>query len=109
MCGVVERAEVGRRGSKSRPERGCERITGEEIAGRARPGRALGSSPWLSLEDRGGNVDGSALSLCCSRVHRLQGPVLVWNCSLSPESCPKLLRGEEEARLVLISSLSSPG
>lgn len=64
----------GGRGGKSRPERGCERITGEEIAGRARPGRALGRSLWQCMEDRGGDVDGSALSPHCSRVHGLRGP-----------------------------------
>lgn len=45
--------------SPSRPERGGgsgERITGEEIAGRARPGRALGRRPWRCLEGRGGDV-----------------------------------------------------
>lgn len=72
--GSGTRGSWGGRGGKSRPERGCERITGEEIAGRARPGRALGRRPWLCLEDRGGDVDGSTLSPRYSRVHWRRGP-----------------------------------
>jgi hypothetical protein len=54
VCRVMGRAGLGGGwGDQSRPERGCERITGEEIAGRSRPGRALGRCPWPCLEDRG--------------------------------------------------------
>lgn len=66
--------ELGRAGRQIQARAGCERITGEEIAGRARPGRAPGRRPRLCLEGRGGGVDGSPLSLRCSPVRWRRGP-----------------------------------
>lgn len=73
-CGVVERAGVGEAGRQVQARAGCERITGEEIAGRARPGRAPGRRPRLCLEGRGGGADGSPLALRCSPVRWRRGP-----------------------------------
>lgn len=55
----------GGRGGKSRPERGCERITGEEIAGRARPGRALDAVPACASK-----TEAMLIVLLCRRTTR---------------------------------------
>lgn len=100
---------MGRAGRQIQARAGCERITEEEIAGRARPGRALGRRPWLCLEGRGGGVDGSPLSLRCLPVRWRRGPGTGLEPQLElPSSAQASPRGwgEKEARLVLISSVS---
>lgn len=66
--------KLGRAGRQIQARAQLRADNGVEIAGRAWSGRALGRSPWLCLEDRGGDVVGSALSPRCSRLHRRRGP-----------------------------------
>ena len=99
--------KLGKAGRQIQARAGCERITGEEIAGRARPGRALGRRPWLCLEARGGDVDGSPLSLLCLLVRWRRGP----GTGLEPQlELLVLLKpprggGERRKRLLLLLSI----
>lgn len=59
--------ELGRAGRQIQARTQLRADNGVEIAGRAWSGRALGRNPWLCLEDRGGDVVGSAPSPRCSK------------------------------------------
>lgn len=79
--------KFGRAGRQIQARARLRADNGVEIAGRAWSGRALGRGPWLCLEDRGGDVDGSALSPRCSGVHTRQGP----SAGLEPQLTPLVL------------------